>query len=249
MFEATLTGEDLDDVLTPVTTIVDECRFHLNDDELATSAVDPANVAMVDFAVDRAQFEEYSADGELVGLNLERFGSIAGMADKDDDVRLGTTENNRLNININDQLSYNLNLIDPDSIRDEPDIPDLDVAAEVTLTGADLNFGIEAAEMVSDHVALRADPDAEAFYIEAEGDTDDVDFELDADDDLELFEADEEVASLFALDYLSDMASAIPDDALLTINLGNELPVIMEYEVFDGNGDVTFMLAPRIEAD
>jgi len=101
--------------------------------------------------------------------------------------------------------------------------------------------------MVSDHIALRVDPDDEAFYIEAEGDTDDVDLKLDSDDliDLTAGAAD----SLFSLDYLKDMNKAIPKAAEVTTELGEEFPVKLHYEFAEALGQVTYMLAPRIQSD
>ena len=152
----------------------------------------------------------------------------------------------KLDIHI-DGLSYTLALIDPDSIRQEPDIPDLDLPAEIVLEGSQLNRGITAADMVSDHIALRVDPDEEAFYIEAEGDTDDVDLKLDSDDliDLTAGAAD----SLFSLDYLKDMNKAIPKSTEVTAELGEEFPVKLHYEFAEGLGQVTYMLAPRIQSE
>jgi proliferating cell nuclear antigen len=146
-----------------------------------------------------------------------------------------------------DGLSSTLALIDPDSIRQEPDIPDLDLSATIVVEGAQLGRGITAADMVSDHIRLRVDPEAEAFLIEAEGDTDDVNLDLGTDDliDLEPGRAD----SLFSLDYLKDMNKAIPGDAEVTIELGEEFPVKLHYDFAEGLGNVTFMLAPRIQSD
>jgi proliferating cell nuclear antigen len=146
-----------------------------------------------------------------------------------------------------DGLAYTLALIDPDSIRQEPDIPDLDLSAEIVLEGAQLDRGIKAADMVSDHVRLRVDAADEAFHIEAEGDTDDVDFELDAEDLIALTAGSAD--SLFSLDYLKDMNKAIPKDAEVTIELGEEFPVKIHYAVAEGQGNITYMLAPRIQSE
>ena len=75
-------------------------------------------------------------------------------------------------------LSYTLALIDPGSVRQEPDISDLDLPATIVLTGSDLDHGIKAADLCSDHITLRADKDGEAFHMEAEGDAGDVDLEI-----------------------------------------------------------------------
>ena len=247
MFKAIVSASTLRDALDSVSVLVDECKVRLEEDELAIRAVDPANVGMVDLGLEAAAFESYEADGGVIGVNLNRLEDIAGMADTGDLIQLELDEETRkLHIHI-EGLSYTLALIDPDSIRQEPDIPDLDLPAEIVLEGAQLDRGITAADMVSDHIRLRVDEAEEAFFIEAEGDTDDVDLQLDREDliDLQAGPAD----SLFSLDYLEDMNKAIPKDAEVRVELGEEFPVKMHYEFGEGMGQVTYMLAPRIQSD
>ena len=247
MFKAIVSADTLTDALDSVSVLVDECKIRLNEDEFAIRAVDPANVGMVDLSLAAAAFESYEADGGVIGVNLGRLEDIAGMANSGDLIHLELDEETRkLHIQI-DGLSYTLALIDPDSIRQEPDIPDLDLSAEIILEGSQLSRGITAADMVSDHIALRVDADEEAFYIEAEGDTDDVDLELDSEDliDLTAGAAD----SLFSLDYLKDMNKAIPNATEVTAELGEEFPVKLHYEFAEGLGQVTYMLAPRIQSE
>jgi proliferating cell nuclear antigen len=247
MFKAIVSASTLRDALDSVSVLVDECKIRLNEDELAIRAVDPANVGMVDLTLEAAAFESYEADGGVIGVNLNRLEDIAGMANSGDLVQLELDEETRkLHIQI-DGLSYTLALIDPDSIRQEPDIPDLDLPAEIVVEGAQLDRGITAADMVSDHIRLRVDGAEEAFFIEAEGDTDDVDLRLDREDliDLQAGPAD----SLFSLDYLKDMNKAIPSDAEVRVELGEEFPVKLHYEFGEGMGQVTYMLAPRIQSD
>ncbi len=247
MFKAIVSAETLKDALDSVSVLVDECKIRLNEEEFAIRAVDPANVGMVDLSLAAAAFESYEADGGVIGVNLGRLEDIAGMANSGDLIHLELDEETRkLHIQI-DGLSYTLALIDPDSIRQEPDIPDLDLPADIVLEGSQLNRGITAADMVSDHIALRVDAADEAFYIEAEGDTDDVDLQLDSDDLIDLTAGDAD--SLFSLDYLKDMNKAIPKAAEVTTELGEEFPVKLHYEFAEALGQVTYMLAPRIQSD
>ena len=247
MFKAIVSADTLTDALDSVSVLVDECKIRLNAEELSIRAVDPANVGMVDLSLDAAAFESYEADGGVIGVNLGRLEDIAGMANSGDLVQLELNEETRkLHIQI-DGLSYTLALIDPDSIRQEPDIPDLDLPAQVVLEGNQLNRGITAADMVSDHISLRVDDADEAFYIEAEGDTDDVDLKLTTDDLIDLTAG--AANSLFSLDYLKDMNKAIPKATEVTVDLGEEFPVKLHYEFAEGLGNVTYMLAPRIQSD
>jgi len=235
MFEAIVSASAFQDALDSVSVLVDECKIRLNEEGLTIRAVDPANVGMVDLTLDAAAFESYEADGGVIGVNLSRLEDIAGMAGSGDLVHLELDEETRkLHIRL-DGLSYTLALIDPDSIRQEPDIPDLDLPANIVLEGSQLDRGIKAADMVSDHIRLRVDEEQEAFFVEAEGDTDDVDLELAREDLIDLTAGPAD--SLFSLDYLKDMNKAIPGDAEVEIELG------------EGQGQVTFMLAPRIQSD
>ena len=96
-------------------------------------------------------------------------------------------------------------------------------------------------------IALGVDADDELFYVDAEGDTDDVHLELTTEDLIALTPGD--ARSLFSLDYLKDMNKAIPSDAEVTMEVGEEFPVKMHFDIAEGNGNVTYMLAPRIQSD
>ena len=248
-FSAIVEVERLQDALEPVHALVDECKIRLNEDDgISIRAVDPANVGMVDLTLATSAFESYDADGGVIGVNLERLNDALAMGSSGDLVQLELDEETRkLNIEIG-TFSYTMALIDPDSIRKEPDIPDLELPATIVLTGKDLDRGLSAADLCSDHVSLRADKDGEEFHIEAEGDTDDVDLAL-ANDELLSAQVNEDVESLFSLDYLKDMNRAIDADASVSLLLGTEYPVKLRYSRQNAHVSVVFMLAPRIQSE
>ena len=247
MFKAIVDAETLQEALDSVSVLVDECKIHLNEEGLAIRAVDPANVGMVDLELGAEAFESYEADGGLIGVNLSRLEDIAKMANAGQLVQLELDEETRkLHIDT-DGLEYTLALIDPDSIRKEPDLPDLDLPARVVLEGSNIDRAVKAADMVSDHIALGVEADAETFYVDAEGDTDNVHFELGRTDLIDLTAG--AARSLFSLDYLKDMNHAIPKNGEVTAHLGEEFPVEMEFEIAEGQGHVRYLLAPRIQSD
>ena len=247
MFDAIVRADTLQATLDSVGVLVEECKIHLDENGLEIRAVDPANVGMVDLTLEAEAFESYEADGGLIGVNLTRLSDIAGMADSDQLVHLELDEETRkLHISI-DGLEYTLALIDPDSIRQEPDLPDLDLPADIVIEGRDIDRAVTAADMVSDHIELGVDTGSDVFYVAAEGDTDDVHLELDTDDLIDLTAG--EAASLFSPDYLQDMDRAIPKDAEVALELGEEFPVKLHFDIAQGGGSVTYMLAPRIQSD
>nr|WP_275039342.1 MULTISPECIES: DNA polymerase sliding clamp [Halococcus] len=247
-FEAAIEVGHLQEVIDAAHAIVDECRIHLDTDELVIRAVDPANVAMIDENVSADAFEAYDTDCGEIGINLERLDEVVGIADNNDDlVQFDLDPKTRkLDVQVN-AVEYTLALIDPESIRAEPDIPDLDLPATVSMDEAEFKRAIRAADMVSDHITLQVDEREECFIANAEGDTDDVDLELSGDD---LEDADWGSAySLFSLEYLKDLRKPIPSDTVVRMQLGEEFPIKLTFELADGAVDVEFMVAPRIQSD
>ncbi len=244
MFEATIRADRLADAVDAAGALVDECRLRIGDDGLSIRAADPAVVAMVEVALDADDFESYAADDEVIGVDLTRLADLAAVADGDDLVRLRLDAERRVLAVEVGTLSYSLALIDPETVRKEPDLPELSPPAEATLSGAQLDRGIAAADMVADHLRLRVPEARDSLRIEAEGDTDDVTVELGPDDliDCSLGEAD----SLYSLDYLKEMNRAIPGDASVTVEMGTEFLVRLAFEVPDAGPRISYRLAPRI---
>lgn len=247
MFELTVSKSTLGDVIEDVDVLVDECKIHFTEDGMSIRAVDPANVGMVDTSLQKAAFESYEAAGTTIGVNTGRLRDIISMAQSDSLINISLNEETRTLLIKFDGLSYTLGLIDPDSIRQEPDIPDLDLPAEIILEGNQLSRGISAADMVSDHIEFSVDESEETFHIAAEGDTDDVDLKLDSEDVINLTPGPAE--SLFSNDYLKMINKAIPKSAEVTISVGESFPIDLKFEYAEGLGTTQYVLAPRIQSD
>jgi len=247
MFRSEINAGLLKSSVDTVSVLVDECKVRLDEEGLSIKAVDPANVGMVEMDIPADSFESYDADDELLGLNLVRFQDITGMANKGDTVVMELDEETRKLLIRIDGLRYTLSLIDPDSIHQEPNVPDLDLPGNVILPGREIRRGVKAAGMVSDHMAFGVSDEEDSFYMSAEGDTDDVRVDLRGDDVIELETGGETAQSLFSLDYLDSMAKAIPNDAQVEVEVGDDYPVKMNFEVSGGEAKVTYLLAPRIE--
>lgn len=145
-FEAIVDVGTLQEFVATLTPVVSEGKLQLTDDGLRTVAVDPADVAMTDSTLPAETFEHYERSGaiDVIGINLERFDEVLGFGDSDDVVELVLDAETRTLTATIDALEYTLALIDPDAIRQEPDLPDLDLTAEIVLEGRDLDRGLTA---------------------------------------------------------------------------------------------------------
>ena len=248
-FSAIIEAGTLQDAFNAVAVLVDECKVHLTPGGWEIRAVDAANVAMVELELPVPAFESYSGSGGILGVPLEKFQEAIGMANAGKLIQLAIDpETRKLNIQY-EGLDFNMSLLDPDTIRKEPDKNslDLNLPATVTLEGDDLTRGKKAADMVADHIRFTVDDEAQRFRINAQGDTDVVDFELDEDDLENLNAAD--ASSIFSLDYISDVIRPIEHDGTVTLMLGNDFPVTIKYTLGEGTVEVRNLIAPRIEND
>lgn len=240
----------LSDVIAALRTIVDESKLRFDDDGLRSRAVDAANVAMVDVTVPSGGFERLDVDDETtLGINLETLADVLGMAESGDVLIAElNAETKKLELSFpNTGLEYTCALIDPDAIRQEPDIPDLDLGGEFVVPGRAIDRGLSAADLVSDHIRFEGVA-GDTLRLRADGDTDTVDLAIDdALIDGELT-GDGETESLFSLEYLSDITRPIGSDTAVTVDLGSEMPVKMHFGMGD-DIDVEAMVAPRIQGD
>lgn len=246
---ATATPSVLLDLLTAVGTLVDECKLRLDDEGMHVRAIDPANVGMIDLTLEKEAFLQYNATDSTIGVNIDRLTESLSMIEKGDEATI-TVDDEGLNLQ-GSNLEFNLSLIDPDSIRADPDIPDIDHAANATLSGAAFNRGLKAADMISDHLILSGNPQRMSVTMKAEGDTDDVELELD-ESTLDAIDITDDVESIYSLDYLKDMKKAFKADTELELSFGQEVPMNLNFQnTYESDSedavmDVKFMLAPRV---
>ena len=245
MFKAAINAELLKDAIASLAVIVDEVRFRIKPEGISVKAVDPANVAMVVFELGSSAFDEYSADESEIGIDLNKITDLLGITDKGDTVRMELEEgNHKLLIDVGG-LSYTLSLLDPSTIRAEPRIPQLELPAKVVMNGADLRRAVKAAEKISDHMLMGVAGDT--FFMEAKGDTDQVRLEMGRDQLIDLKTG--EASSLFSLDYLTDIVKPTNKVNEVSLSLGRDFPVIIDFEIANGAGRISYLLAPRIESD
>ena len=244
-FRATIQAAHLKTILSSLRALVDEARIRVTDDGLTVRAVDSANVAMDDLELEAPAFESFEASPGTLGLNLDRLAGPVRLASKDDLVQMFLGPESGKLIVMVDGLRYSMACIDSKTIRAEPTLPEFDLSAAVIVDRDALQRGVKAADLVADHVRLRMEAGVDALVIEAEGDTDAVTLELDG-DDIEVLAAGE-ASTLFSLDYCKKLVRTIPAGTPVTLDLGEDFPLILSYELADGDGAITRMLAPRIE--
>ena len=245
MFNAKVKSEVLKGIIDVTSPLVNEVKLNITPKGISLRAVDPAHVAMVDLEVKSKAFDEYKATDMELGIDMDKLSSIMRLSSSGDMISLDyDEESNRLIVKIGN-LVRKMGLIDTAGMPD-PKMPNLNLPAKVVLKASELNQGVRASEAVSDHLALTVNKDD--FELFAEGDTDTVNLKLPKDLLLEL-NTSAKCKSLFSIDYFSNMIKPVRGEDSITIMIGNDNPIRVEFDIAEKKGHVTYLLAPRIESE
>jgi len=245
MFTTKVKSEVIKNLIDVTSPLVNEAKFSITKDGISLRAVDPAHVAMVSLTLNKEAFEEYKADEMELGIDLDKLASIMRLASSGDMLSLDhDTAKNQLVITIGN-LTRRMALIDTAGMPDSK-VPNLELPAKVVVKAGEISRGVKASESISDHLCLRVEKDL--FNLSAEGDTDTVDLKL-GKEALETIETSDSYKSMFSIDYFHNMIRPVKPSDPLTISLGNDNPVRLDFSIASNNGSVTYLLAPRIETD
>jgi len=245
MFNAKVKSDVLKGIIDVTSPLVNEVKFNISPKGISLRAVDPAHVAMVDLQINDKAFEEYKADNMELGIDMDKLSGIMRLASSGDTVCLEyDEESNKLIIKIGN-LVRKMGLIDTAGMPD-PKMPNLNLPAKVVLKASELTQGVRASEAVSDHLSLTVNKDN--FELFAEGDTDTVNLKLPKDLLIEL-NSNSKCKSLFSIDYFANMIKPVRGEDPITILIGNDNPIKVEFDIAENKGHVTYLLAPRIESE
>jgi proliferating cell nuclear antigen len=212
---------------------------------------------MVSFELQRDAFDDFqfetgssseaaseSTAATEVGIDFNKLLGILGIGGREE-VNLKLDEQVQKLFTRMGSLAYTISLLDPASLRKEPKVPELEFPVQVVIETEEFRRTIRASEKIGDHIVLGVD--GEEFYMEVEGEMDKLRLELRKEQLIHLTPGT--LHSLYSLDYVSAMSKGMSHADNITLNLGKDYPLQVDFEVADGKGKVSYLLAPRIESE
>jgi len=251
MFKVKLTDAKLlRDMITAISTLVDEATFNITPEGIKLRAMDPSRVAMIDFEWPKTVFDEYTADTPTkMCINITELLKLLRRTSKDESIELTLDEKTgRLNVGIKGKYDRTFNMPTLEATEEEVPTPKITFNVRAKATTEGLNEAIQDVQLVSDHV--RIEMDNEKMTMRATGDLMGATVELKKGSDALLdLEAKETSKATFSLSYLSEIiktATATSDVA--TLEFSTDMPIRIDFQQ-PKEGKLTFYLAPRIEVE
>ena len=210
-----------------VLAVRDIVKLHVDEDGFSVTAVDPANVYMVNAKIPQSIFSTYDCgDGRVVGVD---FNKLHRLKVKDDDLVDIQFTDKTIKL-FTGNITYEVELYEPSFASREPKQPDIEYTSSVMVDTKELLRFMKIP--ISDEIAFYSNETG--FYAEMEGDVDKAVMTLSD-------ESFEEAKSYFAVSILEELLK--PLGATAKLSIGTDIPLRLVYDV---DVEITYYLAPRL---
>ena len=228
-----------------VAELVNEVTMRIDKDKIEIVAIDPASVAMVEFKLLSSAFVEYSVPvPQELAINLDHLKQVLKRAKATDTISISLGEDkHRLTIQFQGahKKTFNIPLINIE--EGEQKLPTLDYKSKVTLPSEKLDEAVEDMSVISESLSLNVVP--EKLIVRAESSLKDAKVELPSTEETVIILDGPEMSSKYSIEYLKKMAKASKLADTVSLELGNDYPLRMEYKLLD-KLRLSFILAPRV---
>lgn len=243
MFKAVLSDSNiLKTSFDAISSIVDEVQMQADSEGLRLDALDRSHITFVHLELKPGLFDEFIIDEPLkINVDTEELMKVLKRAKSDDIVELSVDEGNLIVIFEGEaRRRFKIRLIDIE--YEAPSPPDLEYPTEFEVPFILLKNSIQDIEIVSDKIVLTVD--ADKFIAEAEGEFGDAKIEY-----LHGEKIDINAKSIFSLEKIKEMLKADKFSDTILLKLGNDMPLNLSLTMVSDEGELSFLLAPRIESE
>ncbi|MDL2246283.1 proliferating cell nuclear antigen (pcna) [Methanobrevibacter sp. OttesenSCG-928-K11] len=243
MFKAELSDSNiLKTSFDAISSIVDEVQIQTDSEGMRLDALDRSHITFVHLELKASLFDEYVCDEpEKINIDTDELMKVLKRAKSDDRVLMSLDEGNFI-ITFEGEAKrrFKIRLIDME--YEAPSPPELDHPTRFEVPFALLKDSINDIDIFSDKISLKVD--SEKFTAAAEGEFGDASIEY-----IHGEKIDTEVKSLFSLEKIREMLKADKFSDIAIIKLGDDMPLNLKLRMVSEDGELSFLLAPRIETD
>jgi len=231
--------------------LANEALFQVKPQGIKVELVDNAHVAMATMEISPKAFEEYKATSLEIGVDLTKFNEILKLARSDDVVNIefnceGKGEN-CMYIQVRN-IIRRIGCLDCAGMQ-KPKVPTLQTNAEATIEAGALMLGIKAAAQITDHLRLTMNKKAMEVYNEMDADFTKIPYDNSDGGPLLEINAPQKTVAMYSIDYLTNILKIAKNDTPIRLAISNDSPIKINYEFADGNGNLEYLIAPRIESE
>ena len=240
MFKAELSNPNiLKTSFDAISSIVDEVQIQTDSEGFRLDALDRSHITFVHLELKSSLFDEFVCDEpEKINIDTDEFMKVLKRSKSTDRVIMSLDEGNFIiTFEGEAKRTFKIRLIDIE--YESPTPPQLNSPTKFEIPFNLLKDSIQDMDLFSDKITLMVD--SEKFRASAEGEFGDANIEY-----IHGEKIDTEAKSVFSLEKI---LKADKFSEMAIINLGTDIPLYLTLRRVDGEGELSFLLAPRIESE
>lgn len=225
-----------------ITAIVDEVICIVDSEGFRVSALDRSHIAFVNLDLKPTAFDEFECETpEKIAVDTQEVNQILKRMKKTDMLNLSCDEGNFI-ISLKGDVDreFKIRLIDVEYEAPQP--PALIYNSRIEVPSALVKDCITDMELFSDKLYFLFDQDY--FRVKSDGEFGDADIAYIHGEDI-----DEVVKSCYSIPKLKEIFKASKFSEYVEICLGNDMPVTFNFKLVSDDGNLGFLLAPRLEEE
>lgn len=230
------------DAFSSIRKIIDEVIIECDSEGIRVNALDRSHITFVNMEFKAELFDEYLCDvPEKINVDTEDLNKVLKKCKTSDILRLTVDEGNLILIFEGDATrKFKLRLIDLEYESATP--PMIEHPVNLTIPTQVLKNALSDMELFSDKLTFTVTPDY--LIISTDGATGDAEVSyIHGENVKDIFK------SVFNIDRIKDMLEASSLSEQCELCLGNDLPLNLKLKLVTGDGELGFLLAPRLETD
>lgn len=220
--------------------IVDEITLIANNKGLHLRCLDKSHITFIILDLEKEFFDEWECETpEKIHIDVDVFYNILKTAKKEDILELSLDENNLIiDLKGDGNRRFELGLID--LTYENPQPPHIDFPCTINIPSNLLKEYIENMEMFSEKLDFIVDEDY--LRIRAEGQKGNAETKYIHGENI-----NEYAQSSFSIPKLKEIFKASKFSKECNISLGTDNPIKVVFKLVTGDGELSYLLAPRLE--
>lgn len=243
MFKVETTdSKTLKSAFDSISKIVDEITLTADSEKLRLRCLDRSHITFIMMDLDKKFFDEYQCDEpEKIAIDCSDFNMILKKCKSTDIIEL-TVEDSNLIIKFKGDATRTFKLALIDTEYDSPQPPHIDWPCTVKIPSGLLKEYIGDMKMFSEKLEFLVDEDYLKIRTDGQKGEANIDY-------LHGESIDKVVCSCFSVEKLEEIFRASKFSEECILDLGEDNPVRITFRLITGDGELRYLLAPRLSEE
>ncbi len=220
-----------------ISSFIPEGNFRFNSNGVHFRAIDPSQIVLVDYLIEKSVFDEFDVEPAFIGLNITELGKIVARAIPNDKARIYISDSEfKVDFEGEMKRSFKLPLIDVS--EDELKLPESKYDAKVEINAKLFKEILKDASLFSSSMVLRVKDGK--FFLESKGTAGAVNANS-TNGKFVKAASSVEVVAKYSLSYLQNIVKGANPDSNITLEMKSDSPMKVSYRI--GTSEIKFYLA------